>query len=85
MAIKIQAVEYFYTRMENESHNAYEMLAQLASEDINLLAFSAVPFGPNHVELTIFPEMSRRTPSPHAVRFGNLRNDRRTPFSEAEV
>jgi hypothetical protein len=28
----------------------------LASEDINLLAFSAVPFGPNHVELTIFPD-----------------------------
>jgi hypothetical protein len=59
MAINIQAVEYFYTRVENESGNAYELLAQLASEDINLLAFSAVPFGPDHVELTIFPEMSR--------------------------
>ncbi len=29
---------------------------QLASEEINLLAFSAVPDGPNHVELTIFPD-----------------------------
>jgi hypothetical protein len=30
----------------------------LASEEVNLLAFSAVPFGPNNVELTIFPDRS---------------------------
>lgn len=58
MAISVQAAEYFYTRVENEPRKAYELLAQLASEDINLLAFSAIPFGPNHVELTIFPEHS---------------------------
>ena len=58
MAINVRAAEYFYTRVENEPRKAYELLAQLASEDINLLAFSAVPFGPNHVELTIFPERS---------------------------
>jgi hypothetical protein len=56
MAITVRAVEYFYTRVLNETSQAYELLAQLASEDINVLAFSAVPFGPNHVELTIFPE-----------------------------
>lgn len=56
MAISVRAVDYFYTRVENDPPKAYELLAQLASEDINLLAFSAVPFGPNHVELTIFPE-----------------------------
>ena len=59
MAIRVRAVEYFYTRVENEPGKAYELLAQLASEDIDLLAFSAVPFGPNHVELTIFPEKSQ--------------------------
>ena len=58
MAISVRAVEYFYTRVENEPRKAYELLTQLASEDINLLAFSAVPFGPNHIELTIFPERS---------------------------
>jgi len=58
MALAVRAVEYFYTRVENEPGKAYELLARLASEDINLLAFSAVPFGPNHVELTIFPEQS---------------------------
>jgi hypothetical protein len=56
MAITVRAVEYFYTRVQNEPSQAYELLARLASEDINVLAFSAVPFGPNHVELTIFPE-----------------------------
>lgn len=60
MAISVRAVEYFYTRIENEPQEAYELLAQLASEDINVLAFSAVPFGPNHVELTIFPDPTAR-------------------------
>lgn len=56
MPITVRAVEYFYTRVQNETSQAYELLSQLASADINVLAFSAVPFGPNHVELTIFPE-----------------------------
>ena len=59
MAIDVRAVEYFYTRVENESRNAYELLTRLAAEDVNLLAFSAIPFGPNHVELTIFPDRPR--------------------------
>jgi hypothetical protein len=58
MAIGVRTVEYFYTRVENEPDKAYELLARLAAEDINLLALSAVPFGPNHVELTIFPDRS---------------------------
>jgi hypothetical protein len=58
MALKVQTVEYFYTRVEGDPGKAYEFLARLASEEINLLAFSAVPFGPNRIELTIFPERS---------------------------
>jgi hypothetical protein len=54
----VRSVEYFYTRVEDEPGRAYGLLAKLASEDINLLAFSAVPYGPNHVELTIFPNRS---------------------------
>jgi hypothetical protein len=57
MALKVRTVEYFYTRIEG-SGRAYELLAKLASEEINLLAFSAVPFGPDRVELTIFPDRS---------------------------
>ncbi len=56
MALTVRTIEYFNTRIQDAPGKAYEILAQLASEDINLLAFSAVPFGPNHVELTIFPD-----------------------------
>jgi hypothetical protein len=58
VTISVRTVEYFYTRIENGPSKAYELLARLSSEDVNLLAFSAVPFGPNHVELTIFPDRS---------------------------
>jgi len=60
MALKVRTVEYFYTRVDDPAANAYEMLAKLASEEINLLAFSAVPFGPNRIELTIFPDRSEQ-------------------------
>jgi hypothetical protein len=58
MALSVRNVEYFYTRVEDEPGKTYGLLAKLASEEINLLAFSAIPFGPNYVELTIFPEHS---------------------------
>ena len=58
MKFSVRSVEYFYTRVEDEPGRAYGLLAKLASEDINLLAFSAVPYGPNHVELIIFPDRS---------------------------
>jgi hypothetical protein len=58
MALNVRNTEYFYVRIENTRESAYELLAQLASEEVSLLAFSAVPFGPNYVELTIFPDRS---------------------------
>jgi len=59
MSLSVRSVEYFYVRIHDAPDKAYTLLAQLASEEINLLAFSAVPFGPNHVELTIFPDQSK--------------------------
>jgi hypothetical protein len=58
MALNVRNAEYFYIRIENSRERAYELLAHLASEEVSLLAFSAVPFGPNFVELTIFPDRS---------------------------
>jgi hypothetical protein len=58
MSLSVRNVEYFYLRIHDAPEKAYELLAQLASQEVNLLAFSAVPFGPNHVELTIFPDLS---------------------------
>jgi hypothetical protein len=58
MALTVRNAEYFYIRIEDSFEKAYEHLAQLASAEVSLLAFSAVPFGPNYVELTIFPDRS---------------------------
>jgi hypothetical protein len=58
MALTVRNAEYFYIRIEDSLERAYELLARLASEEVSLLAFSAVPFGPNYVELTIFPDRS---------------------------
>ena len=56
MALSVRSVEYFYARFKDEFGKGYQLLDRLAAEDINILAFSAVPFGPNHVEFTIFPD-----------------------------
>jgi len=59
MSLSVRNVEYFYVRIHGSPEKAYELLAQLASKEVNLLAFSAVPFGPNHVEVAIFPDQSK--------------------------
>src|ERR1700680_94714 len=58
MPLKVRIAEYFYVKVEAAPGKAYELLESLASEEINVLAFSAVPYGPNYVELTIFPDRS---------------------------
>ena len=58
MSLTVRTVEYFYVRIEDSRDKAYQLLERMASEHVNLLAFSAVPFGPNQVELTIFPDRS---------------------------
>jgi hypothetical protein len=46
MPLSVRNVEYFYVRVHDAREKAYEILARLASEQVNLLAFSAVPYGP---------------------------------------
>lgn len=58
MSLSVRTMEYFSTKIQDVPGKAYEILAQLASEDINILAFSAVPYGSHQVELTIFPDKS---------------------------
>ncbi len=55
MNARIRSVPYYYARVEGDPDAAYGWLEELASAEVDLLAFSAVPYGPNHVELTIFP------------------------------
>jgi hypothetical protein len=56
MTYTIRRADYFSTTVKDEPGEAYELLSQLASLGINLLAFTAIPVGPMHTQLTIFPE-----------------------------
>jgi hypothetical protein len=58
MATHIRRAEYFYTTVRDEPGEAYKLLSRLANLRIDLLAFTAVPVGPTHTQLTIFPEDS---------------------------
>lgn len=58
MAFKIRRVDYFYTTVKDQPGEAYKVLSLLASLGINLLAITAVPFGPMNTQLTIFSEDS---------------------------
>ena len=51
----IRKVTYFYTMVEDRPGEAYALLSQLAALDINLLAFTAIPVGPDRTQLSIFP------------------------------
>jgi hypothetical protein len=56
MAFTIRRVEYFYVTVEDRPGEAYKLLSQLASLGINLLAFTGIPMGPAHTQLSLFPD-----------------------------
>ena len=61
MAHSIRRVDYFYTTIQDRPGEAYKLLAQMAEMGLNMVAFTAVPVGPTHTQLTIFPEDSGKT------------------------
>jgi hypothetical protein len=56
MAIRVRAVEYFNVTVKDRPGEAYRLLSQLATAGVNLLAFSAVPSGPEVTQLVLFPD-----------------------------
>lgn len=60
MAFHIRRVKYFYATVEDQPGEAYELLSQLASLGIGLLALTAIPVGPMRTQLTLFPEDTAR-------------------------
>jgi hypothetical protein len=56
MACSVRRVDYFYTTVRDQPGEAYKLLKALADLGISLLAFTAVPIGPLHTQLTLFPE-----------------------------
>ena len=60
MSLSIRRVEYFYTTVKDQPGEAYNLLSWLAELGVNLLAFTAVPVGPEHTQLALFPEDAPR-------------------------
>lgn len=56
MPTKIQCVDYFYATVPDRPGEAFRLLSALASQNVNLLAFTAIPLGPTKTQLALFPE-----------------------------
>jgi len=55
MAVHIRRVAYYYVMVKDRPGEAYRLLAQLAEQGVDLLAFSAVPMGGESTQLMLFP------------------------------
>ena len=56
MACQIRKVDYYYTSVVDQPGEAYKLLSVLADAGVNLCAFHAIPIGPSHSQLTLFPD-----------------------------
>ncbi len=56
MAFRIRRADYFYATVVDQPGEGYRLLSQLAKLGVNLLAFTGVPVGPMHTQLTLFPD-----------------------------
>jgi hypothetical protein len=56
MPLVIRRVEYYYTTVRDQPGEGFRLLSRLAEADVNLLAFNAVPMGPGHTQLVLFPD-----------------------------
>lgn len=56
MALKIRRADYFYFTIKDRPGEAFHLLSHLAAGEVNLLAFGAVPLGPERAQLTLFPD-----------------------------
>jgi hypothetical protein len=56
MAFTVRRIDYFYIMVAESPGMAYEVLSELAEQGVNLVAITAVPFGPARTQLTVFPD-----------------------------
>ena len=56
MAFSVRRIDYFYIALTESVDVGYDVLSQLAAQGVNLVAITAVPFGPTRTQLTVFPE-----------------------------
>jgi hypothetical protein len=70
MAFSVRRAEYYYTTVEDRPGEGHRLLRELADVGVNLLAFAAVPTGPQQTQLTLFPDDSESMAA--AARKANL-------------
>ena len=56
MTFTVRRIDYFYIMIEDTPEVGYQMLTQLSEQSVNLVAITAVPFGPARTQLTVFPD-----------------------------
>ena len=56
MAFTVRRIDYFYIMVRETPEIGYEVLSELAEQGVNLVAITAVPFGPARTQLTAFPD-----------------------------
>lgn len=56
MGFTVRRIDYFYVTVTDSPAVGYEVLSDLAEQGVNLVATSAVPFGPARTQLTVFPD-----------------------------
>ena len=60
MSVVVRGVDYFYVMVKDRPGEAYRLLSALAAVEVNLLAFNAIPMGPEHTQLVLFPDSVER-------------------------
>ena len=60
MIATVQAVSYYYATVPDRPDAACRLLSRLAEAGVNLLAFAAIPLGPEHTQLALFPDDPQR-------------------------
>jgi hypothetical protein len=60
MTTSIRRIEYFHTLVEDKSGVAYGLLELLKKKGVNLVAFTAFPSGPGHIQVDFFPDNTKQ-------------------------
>jgi predicted amino acid-binding ACT domain protein len=56
MAVDLRLIEYFRTTVKDQPGEGLAVLSALATEGVNLVAFTAIPHGQTETQLMLFPE-----------------------------
>jgi len=65
----VRRAEYFYATVDDQPGQAMKVLSALADLGIDLMAFTTVPTGPAHTQVTLFPDSAAKLTA-EAARIG---------------